>query len=54
MHSFLPAYLGGTFLSLLGVSERNLFSGGGGGGEGMCTCIQCTHPAYAPEISCGP
>ena len=33
--SFLPTYLGGDFFPLLGVSERNVFSGGGGGGR--CT-----------------
>ena len=32
MHSFLPAYLGGTLFSLLDVYGRNFFSGGGGGG----------------------
>ena len=31
--SFLPTYLVGDFFPLLGVSERNVFSGGGGGGE---------------------
>ena len=31
VHSFLPTYLGGTFFSLLDVSERNFFLGWGGG-----------------------
>ena len=41
MHYFLPAYLGGTFFPLFDVSERDFFSGGGGG---WCTCTQCTPP----------
>ena len=36
VYSFLPTYLGGTFLPLLDVSERNFFH------------TQCTPPAYAP------
>ena len=46
MHSFLPTYLGGTFLPLLDVSEWNFFQVGEG-----CTCNQCNPPpAYAPVL----
>ena len=43
VHSSLPTYLGGIFFPLLGVSERNFFSGG--------VHVHPVHPpAYAPGL----
>ena len=48
MHnSVLPIFLGGNLSPLLDISERNFFTGGGGGGVHV---TQYTPPAYAPDL----